>query len=109
MWALGKALADLIEHREGWELAMVPQANIVCFRPAPLDQFSDDRWNAVVKMLRKRQLAEGSGYVVQTEFGGHVWLRCTLMNPLTEEADLVQMLNEFESLLPSVVADAVEG
>ena len=62
-----------------------------------------DRWNEVVKALRKRHLAEGSGYVVQTEFEGQVWLRCTLMNPLTQENDLSQMLDEFESLLPSVL------
>jgi len=30
-------------------------------------------------------------------------LRCTLMNPLTEEKDLVHMLDEFEALLPSVM------
>ena len=59
----------------------------------------------VVKALRKRHLAEGSGYVVQTEFEGQVWLRCTLMNPLTQENDLAQMLDEFESLLPSVLKD----
>ena len=103
MWGLGKALADLIEHRDGWELAMAPQANIVCFRPTPREHLHADRWNEVVKALRKRHLAEGSGYVVQTEFEGNVWLRCTLMNPLTEEADLVKMLDEFGSLLPSVL------
>ena len=48
-------------------------------------------------------MAEGSGYVVQTEFEGQVWLRCTLMNPLTQENDLSQMLDEFESLLPAVL------
>ena len=60
-------------------------------------------WNDVVRSLRKRHLAEGSGYVVQTEIDGVVWLRCTLMNPLTEEKDLVQMLDEFAALLPSVM------
>ena len=64
---------------------------------------SQETWNLVVKALRKRYLSQGSGYVVQTEFDGKVWLRCTLMNPLTEESDLVQMLDEFEDLLPSVM------
>jgi L-2,4-diaminobutyrate decarboxylase len=103
MWALGQALASMIEDRPGWELAMAPQANIVCFRPDPNEDISAERWNEVVRVLRKCHLAEGSGYVVQTEFEGKVWLRCTLMNPLTEEADLVHMLDEFESLLPSVL------
>jgi L-2,4-diaminobutyrate decarboxylase len=103
MWELGQVLAGMLEDRENWELAMAPQANIVCFRPTPQGQLDDVAWNRIVKALRKRHLAEGSGYVVQTEFDGVVWLRCTLMNPLTEEKDLVQMLDEFESLLPSVM------
>ena len=109
IWALGQALATLIERRNGWELAMAPQANIVCFRPSPREHLHAERWNEVVKALRKRHLAEGSGYVVQTEFGGNVWLRCTLMNPLTEEADLVHMLDEFESLMPSVLKNMAAG
>jgi len=103
MWELGQVLAGMVEDRQNWELAMAPQANIVCFRPTPQGQLDDVDWNRIVKALRKRHLAEGSGYVVQTEFDGVVWLRCTLMNPLTEEKDLVQMLDEFESLLPSVM------
>ena len=103
MWELGQVLAGMVEDRENWELALAPQANIVCFRPAPQHDLGNEDWNLVVKALRKRHLAEGSGYVVQTEFDGVVWLRCTLMNPLTEEIDLVQMLDEFESLLPSVM------
>ena len=103
MWELGQVLAGMVEDRKNWELAMAPQANIVCFRPTPQGELDNEAWNRIVKTLRKHHLAEGSGYVVQTEFDGVVWLRCTLMNPLTEENDLVQMLDEFESLLPSVM------
>ena len=103
LWELGVALAGHVQERPRWELAMTPQANIVCFRPAPAQGANQERWNLVVKALRKRHLAEGSGYVVQTEIDGKVWLRCTLMNPLTEESDLVQMLDEFEDLLPPVM------
>ena len=103
LWDLGSALAHLVAGRDGWELASRPQANIVCFRPAPHGDMDTNSWNDVVRSLRKRHLAEGSGYVVQTEIDGVVWLRCTLMNPLTEEKDLVQMLDEFEALLPSVM------
>jgi L-2,4-diaminobutyrate decarboxylase len=109
MWELGQVLAGMVQDRENWELAMVPQANIVCFRPKPLDGLDHVAWNRTVKELRKRHLAEGSGYVVQTEFDGKVWLRCTLMNPLTEEVDLVQMLDEFEALLPSVMENMARG
>ena len=99
LWALGGELASLVEERADWELAMPPQANIVCFRPKRPDTCDEPTWNAVIKALRQRHLANGSGYVVQTEFDGRVWLRCTLMNPLTERHDLTNMLDELETLL----------
>ena len=103
LWAIGARLGAIVANRKGWELAMEPQANIVCFRPKPESNWGHSDWNNVVRSLRKRHLEMGSGYVVQTEFDGKVWLRCALMNPLTEECDLLQMLDEFESLLPSVM------
>ena len=105
MWALGTALASMVEERADWELAMPPQANIVCFRPKCPATCDESTWNAVVRTLRKRHLAEGSGYVVQTEFDGRIWLRCTLMNPLTESLDLRNMLDEMETLLQDVAID----
>ena len=102
MWALGAALASMVEERAGWELAMPPQANIVCFRPERPATCDEAMWNEVVRALRKRHLAEGSGYLVQTEFDGQVWLRCTLMNPLTEHCDLEVMLGELDAFLAEV-------
>ena len=78
---------------------MPPQANIVCFRPKRPATCDEATWNEVVRALRKRHLSEGSGYLVQTEFGGRVWLRCTLMNPLTEHRDLEVMLGELDAML----------
>lgn len=107
MWALGDALASQVEARNGWELAMKPEANIVCFRPSPNDpSVSTSDWNKVVHLLRDLHLHEGSSYIVKTEFDGQTWLRCTLMNPLTEWDDLEQMLEELEGLLPRAVATA---
>ena len=102
MWELGAALASMVEERPGWALAMPPQANIVCFRPERPATCDEASWNEVVRALRKRHLAKGSGYLVQTEFDGRVWLRCTLMNPLTEHQDLEQMLSELDALLSEV-------
>ena len=88
---------------------MTPQANIVCFRPEPPHDIEEPLlWNDVVKALRKAHLDQGSGYVVQTEFDGKTWLRCTLMNPLTEERDLERMLTEFESFLPSAMSKVLD-
>ena len=109
MWALGAALASMVEERPSWVLAMPPQANIVCFRPGRPETCDEATWNEVVKALRKRHLSEGSGYLVQTEFDGRVWLRCTLMNPLTEHRDLEEMLGELDALLQVVIDEQAQG
>ncbi len=99
LFGLGRALADLVSARSarGWELAMDPQANIVCFRyvPPQVEPVDLDRFTAA---LRQLHLEMGAHYVVQTRFDDTNWLRCTLMNPLTEPADLEAMLDGFEAL-----------
>jgi len=107
LFGLGRALAASIESRtsKGWELAMAPEANIVCFRYLPQAFDSVEAENAFTSRLRQRHLEEGAHYVVQTRFGGRAWLRCTLMNPLTEVSDLEAMLDGFEALTPGVLRD----
>ena len=90
---------QIVERRErGWELAMEPQANIVCFRYLPRDFENTEEENAFTLRLRHHHLEQGPQYIVQTRFGGKVWLRCTLMNPLTEASDLKGLLDRLESL-----------
>ena len=61
MWALGAALASMVEERADWELAMPPQANIVCFRPKRPATCDEATWNEVVRALRKRHLRKALG------------------------------------------------
>lgn len=100
LFALGQALAERVRARQdrGWELAMSPQANIVCFRLVPKTVIGEEAANDFTKQLRQAHLEQGPQYVVQTRFGGRLWLRCTLMNPLTELSDLDAMLDRFEEL-----------
>ena len=43
--------------------------------------------------IRKRILAEGSFYLVQTQLRTGLHLRTTLINPFTEETHLAELLN----------------
>jgi len=100
LFDLGRELADQVERRTDFELAMRPEANIVCFRHIPQSMASatPDALNAFTAALRQKHLEEGPQYVVMTRFGGNAWLRCTLMNPLTESEDLEAMLDRIAAL-----------
>jgi len=81
---LAQALAAKVRAAADFELALPPEANIVCFRPrAPLD----------MRELRRRVIEDGRFYITGTELEGRYWLRATLMNPLTEPSDLDAMLD----------------
>jgi L-2,4-diaminobutyrate decarboxylase len=83
--------AKLIKTSEDFELAVQPSSNIVCFRYRE-PSLSPQELNALNKTIRKKILADGSFYIVQTELAGNTWLRVTLMNPFTSLNDLEQLL-----------------
>lgn len=91
---LAAQFAHALERRPGWQLAVPPESNIVCFRYAPEDLADPDAFQA---RAREAIVREGSFYLVKTTLGGHTWLRTTLINPLTTEADLEALLERVEA------------
>lgn len=88
---LARAFAKLIRETADFEVATEPQANIVCFRylqegrPAP---------DSVQAKIRERLVQDGRFYLVQTRLKQGLYLRVSLMNPLTTLADLAELLNQ---------------
>ena len=95
LWEIASCFAAEIQQRDGWELAMTPQANIVCFRPNAFQKMTANE----IQAHRSTYLRTGSGYVVSTSVHGERWLRCAFMNPLTEAQDCREMLEEWEAIL----------
>jgi L-2,4-diaminobutyrate decarboxylase len=78
----------------GMELLVEPECDIVVFRPRDVD-------GGRIAAVRKKILAEGRFYLVQLHRPasaprGGLWLRCTILNPLTTDADLDALLDEVE-------------
>jgi L-2,4-diaminobutyrate decarboxylase len=88
--ALARAAAEQIAARPGFELAVAPPFNIVCFRLDGPDELQLE--------LRKRLLEAGEFYITTTQFRGRRWLRLTLINPETEPEDVRALLAELERL-----------
>ena len=100
VFALGAALADRVAAAPDFELAVGPEANIVCFRYRPKTGPSGgpalDELQATV---RQRCRDAGQVYFLDTELPGRGgaaparWLRTALMNPLTTGTDLDALLD----------------
>lgn len=94
---LGKTFADMIAERAGWELAMPPATNIVCFRYHP-DAAGEEDVERLNAFVRQQLLDEGAFYIVQTRLKNKFYLRTTLMNPFTTEKELAALLKRVEEV-----------
>jgi L-2,4-diaminobutyrate decarboxylase len=87
-FALAQRFADAVEAAADFELAVRPDCNIVCFRLRGAGGREIDQG-----AIRRRLLAEGRFYLVQTTLPTGVFLRVTIINPATTDADLAEMLD----------------
>ena len=54
--------------------------------------------------LRRKMLESGFGYLTQTTLNDDVYLRCTIMNPLTNRSHLKELLAELRRIGPNIWA-----
>ena len=94
-YELTRSFAQMIKNQDGFELAHEPMSNIVCFRYLTEDK---KELNKINSFIRQSILNEGEFYIVQTRLRGDDYLRVTIMNPHTEEIELVQLLEKIQAL-----------
>lgn len=90
VFATARRLADKLSAAPDFELLMPPQTNIVCFRQRPPQGLDG---NAHQARLRRALVESGAFHLTQVRLHGQLWLRTTLMNPLTRESDLDALLD----------------
>ena len=94
LYDLGKAFGEMIQARPAFELALPPECNIVCFRIKGENE--DTNWNLLNSTIRQKLIEKGRFYFVQTTLRESVYLRVSLMNPLTTPQDLTELLDTIE-------------
>ncbi|PKP02405.1 MAG: pyridoxal-dependent decarboxylase [Bacteroidetes bacterium HGW-Bacteroidetes-9] len=99
---LGQTLAGMILGEKGFELAVKPDGNIVCFRYRPESYIGDI--NQLTTSIRKNLLDDASFYVVQTTVRNEVYLRVSLMNPFTTHDDLETLITLIKSITHNIHA-----
>jgi L-2,4-diaminobutyrate decarboxylase len=92
-----KQLAQKLEETPGFELRMQPQTNIVCFRHVP-ESSSQEEHNRHQEEVRKMLMESGKFHLTQVKFGDQVWLRTTVMNPLTSAKEILALLENISTL-----------
>jgi L-2,4-diaminobutyrate decarboxylase len=87
---LARRFAGRLAREADFDLATDPEGNIVCFRHLPAGPVALD---AHQERIRRRLLAEGRFFVSQTRLPRGLYLRVTLMNPMTTDSDLDALLD----------------
>jgi L-2,4-diaminobutyrate decarboxylase len=99
---LAAQLAARVTAAPDFELALTPEANIVCYRHIdPAIANAHDRAAALDahnRALRQRVVEDGRFYIVGTQLPSGYHLRSTLMNPLAEPSDLDDLLDHLRAL-----------
>lgn len=94
---LAQSFAQLLKTSDDFELALSPQANILCFRYHP-QGIEQEQLNSLNVRIRQQCIEDGEFYIVQTKIAGIHYLRTTIMNPFTELSTLEALLAHLRKL-----------
>jgi len=91
---LAQRFAARLQAAEDFEIAVEPQCNIVCFRYLPPTLLDVD---TLQSRIRLRIVESGRFYLVQTRLRDQTFLRATLINPFTSDADLDVLVEDIRN------------
>jgi len=97
LYGLGETFAAMVTAHPCYQLALAPQTNIVCFRYLK-QGLLEAQTNELNKKIRQNLLEDSEFYIVQAVLNDTIYLRVTLMNPMTTEMHLQQLLEKIESI-----------
>lgn len=101
LYNLGSEFAQKIKSRDNFELALDPHSNIVCFRYIVVG-LSEEETDKLNSAIRSRILEKGEFYIVQTLLDQSVYLRTTLINPMTNSNTLDDLLDSISSIVDDI-------
>ncbi len=87
VFASARLFAEKLAEEADFALLMPPQTNILCFRYVA-GTLPAEELNARQAGIRQGIVQNGEFHLTQVELHGKLWLRTTLMNPLTEAHDM---------------------
>jgi len=91
VFAKAQLFSEKISAHHDFELLMKPQTNIVCFRYIRAG-LSAIELNQLQFNIRQKIVQSGAFYISQVAHHGKLWLRTTIMNPLTNSEDFDALL-----------------
>ncbi|HBH18416.1 MAG TPA: pyridoxal-dependent decarboxylase [Cyanobacteria bacterium UBA9579] len=95
MYDTANKFGEILEKAPDFELAIKPQSNIICFRYTP--QGANDV-EELQKKIRKGIHDREAFYLAKTRLKNQTYLRCIIINPMTTEYDLLNLLDAIRNV-----------
>ncbi len=95
VYGLTKEFANFLKSTDDFEIAVEPQSNIICFRYVSK---ADTDLNQLQLKIREKLLVQQKFYIVKTNVSDKTYLRCTIINPLTNMQHLKQLMEEIRKI-----------
>lgn len=111
VFAVAARFDQILRVDPNFETYGVPAANILVFRYLPNDwnRLTEDQKNELQWAIRRRLLQNGFAYLTQTRLHGAICLRSTIMNPLTQERDLLEIVAEIKRVGEELASELLGG
>jgi L-2,4-diaminobutyrate decarboxylase len=86
-----RKFAALLKEDGGFDLAIEPESNIICFR-------LKDAPDELIFQVRQNLLHKGEFYILTTKLKSGLYFRCTVMNAFTQERHFIELISEIKVL-----------
>lgn len=98
LYSLAQQFNQLLKAQPDFETAVDrPESNIVCYRLINAN-WDLEKTNNVNAAIRQRLVEEGNYFIVQTMLAEKLFLRSTIINPMTGEAQMLGLINAIRNL-----------
>ena len=105
---LAKSISVIIENDPRLELATKPQMNSVVFRFVPEENISEERIDEINDAIKTKLLLSGKAIIGQTRLNDKAYLKFTLLNPMTEENIITDLLDEIKLMGHQMMQSTLE-
>jgi L-2,4-diaminobutyrate decarboxylase len=95
---LAEHISNYIENDADFELANRTAINAVVFRYLPKNITDNAQIDEINNAIKMKLLLSGKAIIGQTVLKGKAYLKFTLLNPMTQAEDVIDLLNEIKKM-----------
>ncbi|WP_083633412.1 pyridoxal phosphate-dependent decarboxylase family protein [Alkalihalophilus pseudofirmus] len=97
---LAQHTAALLEEDPNFEILHQPEINAIVYRYFPKEHRGDPAWlNDTNSFIRTKLFESGAAVIAKTRVNESIYLKFTLLNPLTTIEDIKEIINQMKQLV----------